>query len=227
MNCCRMSGILSTRRWGGTWEKMKIQRHEHDLQNHLLRDVRIKQPFISWTQQAGRYITWGRIEMRKGNSEFHNKLHLLGTRTAVRGWVYMHTVIIGILRKIVFWLNDWEQQEWQGNILFPSVLCYPDSLSCNAVICEPALIDPQNGVIYLVFVCFEATFSTYQWIIKPLIIWIRCVRAQTSLLWELMMVSGSSFRSTAVQKIDQIFWLMESNLKSGQHEAEMQENSSS
>ncbi len=84
------------------WEKMKIQRHEHDLQNHLFRDVRIKQPFISRTWQAGHYITRGRIEMRKGNSDFHNKLHLPGARTAVRRWVYMHTVIIGILRQIVF-----------------------------------------------------------------------------------------------------------------------------
>ncbi len=148
MNCCRMSGILSARRWGGTWEKMKIQRHEHDLQNHLFRDVRIKQPFISWTRRAGCYITWGRIEIRKGNSDFHNKLHLPGVRTAVRRWVYMHTVIIGILRKIVF---DWMPGNNRSDrVTFYSleVLCYPDSLSCNAVMCEPALIDPQNGVIY-------------------------------------------------------------------------------
>lgn len=39
--------------------------------------------------------------MRKGNCDFHNKLHLLGARTAVRLWVYMHMVIIGILREIV------------------------------------------------------------------------------------------------------------------------------
>lgn len=58
--------------------------------------------------------------MRKGNSDFHNKLHLLGAWTAVHERVYMRTVIIGILREIVFWLNDWEQQDWQGNILFPS-----------------------------------------------------------------------------------------------------------
>jgi len=39
--------------------------------------------------------------MKKGNCDFHNKLHLLGARSAVRLWLYVYTVIIGILREIV------------------------------------------------------------------------------------------------------------------------------